>query len=121
MSSSDRSRGSAARDIDPQGLEGSPLGDREPANGEFNRSAANDNQKSPEQNSEQVGRSSADPRMKPPQEIDRAGAQDAHREGMAKDDLSEKLSPRQMAVYQAVMERMAMERGAPSPAQGLER
>lgn len=121
MPSGDRSRGSAARDHDPEGLNGSPLGEQEPSRGEFNRTASNENQKSPEQTSEQVGRSGAEPRMKPPHELDRAGSASAHREGMAKDDLAAKLSPRQIAVYEAVMQRMAQERGAPSPSQGLDR
>ena len=121
MSTRSQSRSSAAKEIDPKGLEGTSLGDVQPTTGEFNREAANDNNKSPEQASEQVGRTGAEPRVKPPQEVERAGAAGAHRAEMAKDDLASKLSPRQMAVYQAVLQRMEAERGMPSPAQSIER
>lgn len=121
MASPDRRRASAAQEIDPKGLEGTSLGDRDPVNGEFNRTAANDNERQPEQPSEQVGKSGASPRMKPPHDLDRAGSRTSHRDGMAKDDLASKLSPRQLAVYEAVMQRMAQERGVPSPSQDLGR
>lgn len=121
MSGRSQSRSSAAKELDPKGLEGTSLGEAQPAAGEFNREAANDNQRNPEQASEQVGRTGAEPRIKPPHEIDRAGAASAHREEMAKDDLASKLSPRQMAVYEAVLQRMEAERGTPSPAQSLDR
>lgn len=116
-----QSRRSAAREIDPEGLKGTSLGDVRPASGEFNREAGNDNQRRPEQTSEQVGQTAAAPRVKPPQQLDRAGAAGAHRDQMAKDDLASKLSPRQLAVYEAVMQRMEAERGMASPAQGLDR
>ncbi len=121
MAEKEQGRLSAAQELDPRGLQGTSLEGTQPASSEFNRSAANENQRAPEQGSQQVGKSAAAPRVKPPHELDRAGAAGAHREAMAKDDLAAKLSPRQMAVYEAAQERMAMERGAPSPAQGLDR
>jgi len=122
MSGNDESRLSAAKEINPQGLSGTSLGGSQPVSSEFNREAANDGQKGADQRpSEQVGNTAAAPRVKPPRELDRAGAAPAHKEQMTRDDLAAKLSPRQLAVFEAAQQRMQADRGSISPGQGLGR